>query len=270
MRLLADAGHEVHAVGLGDAPSDLSPGVSWHDVDLLDPPLVKVLFADVAPTHLLHLAWFVSPGEYWTSAENLRWVSAGFDLIREFADAGGERAVMVGTCAEYEQSGAPLIEGVTPLKPTTLYGAAKAALHLTSAAYLAQRDVGLAWAHLFYLFGPREPAGRLVPSVIRALARGARFECAHPNDVRDFLYIDDVAGALVALLGSEVLGDVNIGSGRSTRVGDLVADIATAVGRTESHSMRELGLLWLIHCCRQHAPCRRNRMAPRMDPVLGD
>jgi nucleoside-diphosphate-sugar epimerase len=233
LRLLSDAGLEVHAVALGDAPTGLAEAACWHDVDLLDPVQVHELLVKVAPTHLLHLAWFVAPGEYWTSAENLRWVSAGLDLVREFADAGGQRAVMVGTCAEYEQSDAPLVEGVTPLRPTTLYGAAKSALHLAAHAYFAQRDVSFAWAHLFYLYGPGEYPGRLVPSVIRALLQGHPFECAHPDDVRDFLYVDDVAGALVALLVSNVDGDVNIGSGQPTQVGDLVHAFAVEMGQTD-------------------------------------
>lgn len=230
--LLVEAGYDVHGV----VPEGVEPnagGVDWHTADLLDPDQLHRLLADVRPTHLLHLAWFVAPGDYWASPENVRWLKAGLDLAREFADAGGERSVMAGTCAEYDQASSPLVEEVTPLRPTTLYGAAKASLHLTSAAYFAERGVSAAWAHVFYLYGPRENPGRLVPSVIRALLAGERFECSHPNDVRDFLYVEDVAGAFVRLLGSEAEGSVNIASGQGTTVGQLVAELASEIGRPE-------------------------------------
>jgi nucleoside-diphosphate-sugar epimerase len=229
---LLDAGYEVHAV----APAGVEPGdprATWHVADLLDADQMHALLARARPTHLLHLAWFVAPGEYWRSAENVRWVQAGLDLAREFADAGGRRSVMAGTGAEYAASAELVVEGVTPLRPTTLYGACKAALHLASSAYLSERGVSNAWGHIFYLYGPGENPARLVPSVIRALRAGERFECLHPNDVRDFLRVEDVASAFVALLDSDVEGDVNIASGEPTTVGDLVTAVAEALGRPD-------------------------------------
>lgn len=235
---LAEAGYVVHAAALA-APEGTDGEVTYHDVDLLDTAQLRSLIHDVRPTHLLHLAWYVAPGAYWTSPENLRWVKAGLDLVQAFADEGGVRAVMVGTCAEYEQSAMPLVEGVTPLRPTTLYSAAKAALHLTSQAYFAERAVSMAWAHLFYLYGPNEYPSRLVPSVIRALKSGEQFECAHPSDARDFLYVDDVADALVHLLDSEARGDVNIASGEGIRIDALLAEIAAEIGAPELVSCSE-------------------------------
>lgn len=230
--LLLEAGYEVHAV----APDGVEHGdarATWHTADLLDTGQVHALLAEIRPTHLLHLAWFVAPGEYWRSTENVRWLKAGLDLAREFADAGGQRSVMAGTGAEYAPSAQPVVEGVAPLRPTTLYGACKAALHLSSSAYLSERGVSNAWGHIFYLYGPGENPVRLVPSVIRALRAGERFECKHPNDVKDFLHVEDVAGAFVALLGSEVDGEVNIASGEPTTVGDLVRTVAEVMGRPD-------------------------------------
>ena len=43
------------------------------------------MLAEVRPTHLLHLAWETTPGEYWNSPLNLRWLAAGAELLRVFA-----------------------------------------------------------------------------------------------------------------------------------------------------------------------------------------
>ena len=69
--------------------------------------------------------------------------------------------------------------------------------------------------------------------MISALSEGTAFVCQHPHDVRDFLHVEDVAGAFVALLGSEVEGDVNIASGEPTTVGELVATLAEVMGRPD-------------------------------------
>lgn len=227
---LLDAGYEVHAA----VPPGAEPGnalVHWHVADLLEVEQVRDLLAAVRPTHLLHFAWFVAPGEFWRSTENLRWLQSGLDLVREFADAGGERSVIAGTCAEYAPSSELLVEGAIPLRPTTLYGACKNALHVSSAAYFQERGVSNAWGHIFNLYGPRENPDRLVPSVIRALLAGRTFVCQHPDDVRDFLHVEDVARAFVALLSSRVEGDVNISSGEATRVGSVADLVATLLGR---------------------------------------
>jgi nucleoside-diphosphate-sugar epimerase len=231
--LLLEAGYDVHAV----VPEGTETGdarATWHTADLLEARQLHTLLTEVKPSHLLHLAWFVAPGEFWRSTENVRWLQSSLDLAREFADAGGERSVMAGTCAEYAQSNEPLVESVTPLRPTTLYGACKTALHVSSAALLSERGVSNAWGHIFYLYGPREHPSRLVPSVIQALTAGEVFVCQHPDDVRDFLHVEDVASAFVDLLGSEVDGAVNIASGQATRIGSIVDGVAAALGRTES------------------------------------
>ena len=230
--LLVERGFEVHAV-VPEGVESAASAAHWHVADLLDPHQVEGLLERVRPTHLLHLAWFVAPGEYWRSAENMRWLEAGLVLAKSFADTGGRRSVMAGTCAEYASSTEALIEHVTPIRPTTLYGACKAALHLASAAYFGECEISHAWGHVFYLYGPRENASRLVPSAIRALSAGERFVCHHPHDVRDFLHVEDVAGAFVALLGSEVEGDVNIASGEPVTVETLLETVAETIGRPQ-------------------------------------
>ena len=60
---------------------------------------------DLRPSHLLHFAWYVTPGKFWTSPENIDWLQASLDLVTSFLDCGGERSVIAGTCAEYDWTG---------------------------------------------------------------------------------------------------------------------------------------------------------------------
>ncbi|MEA2334601.1 MAG: hypothetical protein QOG40_1091, partial [Solirubrobacteraceae bacterium] len=123
LEALVRGGHEVHAVARSAGPP--TDGVSWHTVDLLDPAAPgAALISDVEPEMLVHLAWYAAHGSFWSSTQNLRWVECSLALLRAFAAAGGRRAVIAGTCAEYDWSQECLDEDA-PLNPATLYGAAK-------------------------------------------------------------------------------------------------------------------------------------------------
>ncbi|HEY2955093.1 MAG TPA: NAD-dependent epimerase/dehydratase [Candidatus Eisenbacteria bacterium] len=227
---LEQRGYEVHAAsrsrtGRGEA------GLTWHAADLLEPGAAERLCARVRPTHLLHLAWFTEPGLYWRSVENLRWVEASLALLRAFAAAGGRRVVAAGTCAEYDWAApARCDERATPVRPATLYGACKAALASIQQAHAALAGMSQAWGRLFFLYGPDEHPARLVASVAGALLAGRPAECTSGTQRRDFLHSADAGAAFAALLDSGVEGAVNVASGESVAVSDVVARIAEFAG----------------------------------------
>jgi nucleoside-diphosphate-sugar epimerase len=231
LRPLLARGCEVHAV-TPDVTIE-SPQVTWHHADLLDSSAAAALMAAVRPTHLLHFAWNVRHGEFWTSLDNLDWTAASLRLFRAFVEAGGQRAVVAGTCAEYDWNCSLLRENETPLHPSTLYGVCKHALRLALESLAAQRGLSAAWGRIFMLYGPHEHPDRLVSSVIRSLLSGRPAECSPGDQVRDFLYVEDVADAFAALLDSAVTGAVNIASGRPAAIRQIVLKIAELMGRPE-------------------------------------
>ncbi len=214
------------------------PGASGamrvHPCDLLAPGAAEQLISEVRPTHLLHLAWIATPGTYWTAQDNHRWVTASKHLLLAFARAGGERAVITGSCAEYDWTAAEVCREIdTPLRPHTVYGRCKLELSEWAAAFGRARGVRVAWARLFWMYGPCEHPARLVPSVARALLAGTPAPCTAGTQERDFLHVDDVAGALVTLTRSSLTGSINIGSGEPVAVRDVIAGVARACGRAD-------------------------------------
>jgi nucleoside-diphosphate-sugar epimerase len=240
LRPLAEHGFEVHAVSRGEPPAELAHLAVWHRADLLEASAAEAAIGAARPTHLLHLAWYGEHGEYWGSLENVRWVEASLRLLRRFAGADGRRSVVAGTCAEYDWSRSPLSEADTPLRPATLYGAAKHGLHVVAAALAARAGFELAWGRIFFLYGPHEDPRRLVASVARALVGGERAPASHGRQLRDFLHVEDVAGAFAALLASDVTGAVNVASGSSVPIRDVVTLLGELSGRPE---LVELGAL---------------------------
>lgn len=230
---LLEAGMEVHAVSSRGAPAGAPAEVHWHIADLLAAGSERDLGA-IDATHLLHLAWYAEPGRFWRAPDNLDWLAASLRLIRAFAEAGGRRLVMAGSCAEYEWiDQTHCEEELTPTRPATLYGAAKHALNTVAAAYSGEAGLSMAWGRVFFVFGPREDPARLAGSVARALVSGKEALCSHGEQIRDFLYAPELAAAFVALLLSDVTGPVNMASGLPVRVRDLIEAIAAAAGRPE-------------------------------------
>lgn len=228
-RLLAK-GYEVHATAQSSAGIEVPKAVHWHELDLLDDHQAAELMAAVRPTQLLHLAWDTAPGRYPSSDENIRWVRASLFLVEQFINWGGRRITAAGTCAEYDWSGGCCKENATPLRPTDLYSVCKNALHIILAAWSEQMNFSLAWGRVFFLFGPFEHPKRLVSSVICSLINNEPALCTEGSQERDFMHVHDVADALVALLGSEVEGPVNIASGKAVAIREMVSFLGRQLG----------------------------------------
>lgn len=216
VRPLEEAGFTVIAAGRGQGD------------DLLSDP--EGVVARAGADHLIHLAWHDGAKDRWSSPANLDWVGASLRLLSAFAAGGGRRAVMVGSCAEYDWTGPGHLGEASPLRPATLYGAAKAATGLAAVAGAPALGLSLAWARVFFAYGPGEPEGRLFGDILKGLAAGREVACTDGLQARDFLHTEDIARALVALLVSGAEGPVNIGSGRAVPVREMILTLARAMG----------------------------------------
>lgn len=237
--ILKMRGFEIHAADKS-IPDILSSMVQWHQVDLLDAQQTNRLLKKLKPTHLLHFAWNTTPGEYWSSLENIRWVEGSIRLLHAFHRYGGQRIVMAGTCAEYDWRYGWCSEDLTPLAPTTLYGISKHTLQLLMNKFCNISGMSGAWGRIFFLYGPYENPQRLVPSVILNLLKDQVASCTSCTQIRDFLYIEDVATAFGDLLESSVEGVVNIASGIPVRLSEIVI---AAADRLKKRGLVQFGEL---------------------------
>lgn len=228
---LVDAGHEVH--GTSRAGTAGPAGVTMHACDLLDDAAVETMLEVVRPTHLVHAAWDVTHNVYWTSPANLAWLAASVRLVDAFRRAEGQRAVGVGTCAEYAVTPSPCHEATSRLDPATPYGRCKYALFEAFQA-AAQLGLSTAWGRLFFPYGTGDGERRFLPSLRRALAAGNPFDMSPGTQLLDFIHISDVGAAFAQLAGGTVQGAVNIASGEGVALRDIALCAAEALGRDRS------------------------------------
>ncbi len=231
---LLDGGNVVHAVSSKPFEGDSPANVAWHQADLLSPVETENLIKSVRPTHLLHFAWFVEHGKFWNAPENLQWLESSLHLAAKFVENGGRRMVAAGTCAEYDWAQqSPFAERTLPSHPQTLYGKAKRDMATALENLAAVSEFSFASGKIFFPFGADEQPSRLIPSVIRSLLADEPAAISHGNQVRDYIFVEDIAEAFAALLACEVEGAVNIASGRNTRLLEIVTDIAEIIGKPE-------------------------------------
>ncbi len=222
---LLAAGHEVVHLARSSAPQTVV-------LDLLCDDPAPVL-RDLRPDALVHLAWYAVPGRFWQAPENLEWLAASLRLVRAFAAHGGGRLITAGTCAEYDWSHRLLDEQLTPMRPSTLYGEAKASLCRMIAHVAGTLDLCWASGCIFFPYGPHEQPGRLFSSLFDGLIADRPVDVTDGLQVRDFLHVEDAAAAFVALLASDLQGRVNIAGGSPVAVRSFVAEVAGQLGRLD-------------------------------------
>jgi nucleoside-diphosphate-sugar epimerase len=214
--------------------------VTWHGGDLLRDGDAEAVVRAAAPTHLVHLAWYIAPGRWAGAPENFEWVQASLALISAFKAHGGMRAVTAGSGLEYDWRYGYCSETLTPCAPHTIYGACKHALQILTSAMARDGSIASAWPRIFFVYGPHEHPDRLVAAVVRSLVAGEPARTSHGRQVRDYLFVEDVADALVRLLESDVTGPINVASGEAITLRDIISEIGEQTGRSE---LIELGAI---------------------------
>jgi nucleoside-diphosphate-sugar epimerase len=236
VRELLDANCDVAIVVRPGNPllrlSDVADRLTVVACDLADAATLRATLAAWRPDACIHLAWYAEPGKYLTAPDNVPALMASLALLDELIHAGCGSVVMTGTCAEYDTDVGYLREG-GPTRPLTLYAASKLSLCLMAEQIASAAGIDLAWARLFYLYGPHEDERRLVPALIGALSRGEEFPATAGAQVRDYLHVEDVATALVALARRRVSGTVNVSSGVPVTMRQVMETIGEIAGGGE-------------------------------------
>lgn len=199
-----------------------------HDMEHLPWELVERFRPDVC----IHTAWIATPGVYLESPLNVNHHRWSLAAIPRLAAMGTGHFVVLGTCLEYAPSRYPLQEDVSPVIPRSAYAREKHHLHQGLFEMARAGRFSLSWARVFFPFGPSEHPDRLFSSLF---AQGRRMAIGcdslrHPCAIRDYIHVDDLALAILALALHRAEGTYNLGSGQGIMLADAARRIASLTG----------------------------------------
>ena len=242
-RLLDAAGAEVWAVGrseaaLRDTIGGAAPSGGVVEADLARPGAFARVHAQVRPAVTFHLAGY---GVDRTERDAELAFRINAELVEEVArvtagtqpDDGwfGMRLVHTGSAFEYGSVTGPVTEETAPA-PRSVYGSTKleGTRRLTT---LAERgEVAAVTARICNAYGPGERETRLLPVLVAAAHTGQTVRLTAGEQERDFVFVRDVAEALLRLgaLQPGTVHLVNLGTGRSSTVRQFAETAAAVLG----------------------------------------
>ena len=129
LRLLRDAGDEVHGSDLRDRPAsaqDLND-VPWHRLDVCDSAAVESLVAELKPDRIFHLAAILSArGESMPDVTYRVNEGGTYNVLEACRKLGVGQLVYTSTIAVFGPGLPAEVGDDVPLRPTTMYGVTKA------------------------------------------------------------------------------------------------------------------------------------------------
>lgn len=122
-----------------------------------------------------------------------------------------------------------------PLQP---YGASKLAAEAILSSYFHSYGINSTSLRYFNAYGPydeQQPVTRAVPTWIKAILKHQPIPLYWKGDqLRDYVYVKDIADAHLAVMDLKGFNQYNIGSGKGILVKDLLEKIINKIGiRTE-------------------------------------
>lgn len=188
---------------------------------------------DFQPDTCVHSAWITTPGIYLESPENYKFLEHSFEFLRNVREHGTKHIVALGTCIEYRITEEPLSEGRTPIDPTTVYSRCKNQLRLKLEAEAKRDPFQLCWARVFYPYGPGEHPSRLCSSILAKLASGEKVTLKTPQSTKDYIFIADLAEALLTVIENRFAGTINLGTGVGISVREIARALSVMLGRED-------------------------------------
>ena len=214
---LAGLGCEVLAIAR-TIPIDIErkKTLCWLEADLSSPETYQAEVKSFYPEVLIHLAWQDIPDF------SLNKSRVNLDQSIEFLTyivgiESCKKILFSGSCWEYNKVNGECLETDIVEGSKNHFTWAKNSLRIRAEMLCRQKSISFAWFRIFYVYGPGQRLGSLLPSILTHLKKGKLPQINSPHNANDYIFIDDVVEAFTIATNCEVSSGIyNLGSGIST------------------------------------------------------
>lgn len=215
----------------------IEEGVDFHDVDVRDGDAVERVVESVSPSIIVHLAaihYIPYCNDHPEEAFDVNVVGTRNLLEAARRCDTVERFVYASTAAVYPPRDVPHSE-TDETGPMDIYGRTKLVGEDLLELFANETGVPSASARLFNVYGPTETNPHLIPAILDQLDPADsrhEVELGNLSPQRDFVYVEDVADAIVTL-AAEFDGThraYNVGTGHPYSVRGVVGEVSDALG----------------------------------------
>lgn len=206
---------------------DVAGALTWIEADLgaLATPTVERAVAAFAPDVVIHAGWDGVLGrernEPWQVSRN---VPAAVSLVTLAAHCGARHFIGLGSQAEYGACSGRITES-QPLRPTTMYGAAKVAAGAVTQCATSLHGMQYSWLRVFSTYGVDSDPSWVLPMVASSIAKGTAPQLTACEQRWEFLHVADAAAALLAVATTGATGTYNLGCGTAHVLRNVVLSL---------------------------------------------
>lgn len=221
MTAVQQSGHDIIALTLKeDKTEDHSNNIHWINGDLADLESLKPALISFNPDVVIHLAWQGIPDYSQAVSKKNLYQSIDFlDFILENTNC--HKIIASGSCWEYGRKKGVCRES-DPVNIDNYFTWAKHSLNQYLSIKCAEKDVKFNWFRFFYVYGPGQREGALIPTLIKSVGASQSPQVNTPMNKNDFVFVGDIAKAMVKALELDISSGVyNLGSGDATSVYDI-------------------------------------------------
>ena len=188
------------------------------------------------PTVLINLAWEGIPNfdRVISNKNNLDQINF-FKKILTIKKI--RKVISVGSCWEYKKKiGSCKETDKTNYK--TYFTEAKFNIRSFIEKECKNKNINFLWFRLFYIFGPYQREGSLIPFVIKKIIENKSLDKINLRNQNDFIYVNDCCEILYKSIKKNLpSGIYNIGSGKLTSVYEIVSIILKFFNKKKLNSL---------------------------------
>ena len=234
-RALLEMGAQVSVtVHRKDKASRITPFLNDVEVfegDLCDREVVRAIVQKSKPDVIFNTASSTNTAPDFSKFDEI--IKNTYGLAQAMLEAAAEnsvvRFVQFGSIAEYGLAPAPFTEDMHEM-PQTPYAIGKMMATLATLAAGRMTDMKVTIVRPAATFGPGQGFTMLIPNLIKACLEKKDFDMNKGEQLRDFIYVDDLIEGVLAVGASEkCVGEIiNLGSGHGIRIREVAETVLTA------------------------------------------